>query len=147
MSFPNSHFCKKLVLNCFVQHTIICLSVNFFSIFFFILTFLTNCPAVVNAIIVVFYSFKIFLTSLPSRRLCQNFGLILSMVPGYKQMFFVADTTRKADNINRAMCFAHSAFRPSSQLKIQLKCPGIAVKTIFFFSSVQNKQLGSHAWK
>ena len=76
MSFPNSHFCKKLVLNCFVQHTIICLSVNFFSNFFFMLTFLTNCPAVVNAIIIVFYSFKIFLTSLPSCRLCQNFGLI-----------------------------------------------------------------------
>ena len=37
-----------------------------------------------------------------------NFGLFLGTVSGYKQMYFLVDTTQKVDNIHRAMCCAYS---------------------------------------
>ena len=55
------------------------------------------------------------------------------MVSGYKQMFYLAATPQKKDNIRPGICFAYSCF-PSIHLKseIQLFRPRIAVNAVFF---------------
>ena len=60
------------------------------------------------------------------------------MVSGYKQMFYLAATPQKKDNIRPGICFAYSCFT-SIHLKseIQLFRPRIAVNAIFLFTIAQ----------